>query len=1042
MKKIVYTLSIIVSLLFTGNVFATYTISTFDYNWCSATYPTAFVTGSFSITETSYSANNGNDGLTKNQTNKTLQISLPSGFEFNTSGSAASVTASGTEITINSFSFTSSTTFVVNLSTASTNVEYNTIFFKNFQVRATASGASGNMTRTGGNFKIDNSSANPTSLQPFGVFSSQTPFTYVKSAVAQPDLSNIKQYSIDNDILQIEVIGTGSCGVPLTQFTFSTNGNNGTGTDTTYNITTAKIYYTGSSSTFSTSTFFGSVSSPSGTFVITGSTTLANGNNFFWLTYDVPGDAYTDSHHDKLDATLISFVINGVTKTDMTTPSPVGYRTVIPAAFYYSRSTGNWSDATLWTTAYKGPACSCVPNGGGVVEIDSSHVVNMNTSRTVDGVIINQGGSLKGANASLVFTVNSSVTTYGNGFFSFPGDIAVAGNVTLNGTGSSAWQKNFSIGGDLSIASGASLVNSTSSSLDLIIGGNLTVYGSLQDAATNNIDLTGGFGYIDGTGSITNANSVIIKNGNKTVKSTANLYIGTGFSIQGNYILDNFGTVNITGNMDATAASAEWINETNSYLSYGGSAQMFVTYGILDALASFNTVNYSGLTSQGIIIPESAQYYNLILSGSGTKTQLSNLSIYGDLTTNAAYSHNGTAITFEGSVMQNVYGTVTPTLHDMIMLNSGAGLTLHEPVFVDDKLTLTTGIVYTTLTNILTVKLNATSTSGSANSFVSGPMKKVGNNAFVFPVGKSTYWARIGISAPQTTTSEFIAEYFANAYTNVTPVTAPLDHISHVEYWNLLRNVGSDSVKIQLYWESAARSGINSYSSSLVVAGWTGTAWVNRGQSAITASDPGNVTSNVDHVFGPVTFGSQSNKVNPLPIVLLSYTATYANGKVDIAWSTASETNNDYFSIERTSDLNNITVVGIVAGAGNSNTTLYYSYTDNDPGVGMVYYRIRQTDYDGKTSASPWMTVKIPLTSNITFITDNSSGNLTINFNNDNSGYDINIYDLAGNIVAKSSKSENGNNSVVVSLSGKSKGIYIVRVSSVANTVTKKIVLG
>lgn len=87
--------------------------------------------------------------------------------------------------------------------------------------------------------------------------------------------------------------GTGTCSSALTQFNLSTTGT--AGTDLTSNITTAKIYYTGSSSTFATTNLFGSLASPSGSFTVTGTQALANGDNYFWLTYDVPGDANTDN---------------------------------------------------------------------------------------------------------------------------------------------------------------------------------------------------------------------------------------------------------------------------------------------------------------------------------------------------------------------------------------------------------------------------------------------------------------------------------------------------------------------------------------------------------------------------------------------------------------------------------------------------------------------------------------------------------------------------------------------------------------------------
>lgn len=90
----------------------------------------------------------------------------------------------------------------------------------------------------------------------------------------------------------------------------------------------------------------------------------------------------------------------------------------------------------------------------------------------------------------------------------------------------------------------------------------------------------------------------------------------------------------------------------------------------------------------------------------------------------------------------------------------------------------------------------------------------------------------------------------------------------------------------------------------------------------------------------------------PLPVELLQFEAEPREQKVDLYWSTASETNNDYFTVERSSDGISFNAVGLVDGAGNSTALLHYSFTDNDPLQGISYYRLRQTDFNGQYSFS------------------------------------------------------------------------------------------
>src|SRR5690606_24650001 len=105
----------------------------------------------------------------------------------------------------------------------------------------------------------------------------------------------------------------------------------------------------------------------------------------------------------------------------------------------------------------------------------------------------------------------------------------------------------------------------------------------------------------------------------------------------------------------------------------------------------------------------------------------------------------------------------------------------------------------TTASNILALGNGATSSSGSASSFVSGPMSKSGNADFIFPVGKGTKWRRCGVSSI-TAASTFTAEYFTNPYASTTPVNAPLTNVSLVEYWQCDR-LGTGNANLSLYWE-------------------------------------------------------------------------------------------------------------------------------------------------------------------------------------------------------------------------------------------------
>ena len=111
--------------------------------------------------------------------------------------------------------------------------------------------------------------------------------------------------------------------------------------------------------------------------------------------------------------------------------------------------------------------------------------------------------------------------------------------------------------------------------------------------------------------------------------------------------------------------------------------------------------------------------------------------------------------------------------------------------------------------------------------------------------------------------------------------------------------------------------------------------------------NPGTRTITWDGLYSFSEFTSIGNGT-PLPISLLDFNVRPVLNQVEITWTTASETNNDFFTVERSQDGREFIPIGVVDGAGNSNTILNYKLMDADPYVGISYYRLKQTDFDGK----------------------------------------------------------------------------------------------
>lgn len=169
----------------------------------------------------------------------------------------------------------------------------------------------------------------------------------------------------------------------------------------------------------------------------------------------------------------------------------------------------------------------------------------------------------------------------------------------------------------------------------------------------------------------------------------------------------------------------------------------------------------------------------------------------------------------------------------------------------------------------------------------------------------------------------------------------------------------------------------------------------------------------------------------PLPIELLSFTATAINNKtVQLDWITATEINNDFFTIERSIDAEHWENVLNTDGAGNSSINLTYQEFDNEPYMGTSYYRLKQTDFNGSYSYSQIEPVNFDGIEiiNIYPIPANGSFNYIVNTNTD-VHINIFIYDNIGRLIDQNQTHiKSGYNSLTHNISKLSEGNYHIRI--------------
>jgi hypothetical protein len=208
-----------------------------------------------------------------------------------------------------------------------------------------------------------------------------------------------------------------------------------------------------------------------------------------------------------------------------------------------------------------------------------------------------------------------------------------------------------------------------------------------------------------------------------------------------------------------------------------------------------------------------------------------------------------------------------------------------------------------------------------------------------------------------------------------------------------------------------------------------------------TASFP--TTGGVYFTIGSINYGQ-----TPLPITLLNFEANICDDNVCLKWTTASETNNDYFTIHKTKNGSDFEFVASVNGAGNSSSLSNYSTEDNKCYNGVSYYRLQQTDYNGISSYSDLKMVDLKSNEDFVFdLFENPSNGSTIQISliaSEGQEVQVSIYDMLGKKIYSEMITVNGKTEKLHSLTLSEKlseGMYLVTAASQTNHYGKKLIV-
>jgi hypothetical protein len=332
-----------------------------------------------------------------------------------------------------------------------------------------------------------------------------------------------------------------------------------------------------------------------------------------------------------------------------------------------------------------------------------------------------------------------------------------------------------------------------------------------------------------------------------------------------------------------------------------------------------------------------------------------------------AFDDSGTTINMLGNSLQTIRSNGYK--FSILNINNLNGVEATDEL-TTNKLILLSGVVDVTAAGMIVESTLWSAIAGGSNSsFVYGVLRRhitSNTDTYTFPIGDgvlTTDYHKIDLINNNMTGVSYIIAGVAtmsggnNLELNTSEQTTLIVEMANKE-WALTPNVqpsgGDFGVNLYLANLSGALLLDNNFTivkrptGSITYGDWD--AFDATTDIPIADANGRTITSGYGQKTGFTSFsgfGVGGSGGGALPIELLSFGAELNGDDVDVNWSVASQVNNDYYSILRSVNGYDWTEIGTVRGAGTANEQIDYKFIDEDPCIGLSYYKLKQTDFDG-----------------------------------------------------------------------------------------------
>jgi hypothetical protein len=302
-------------------------------------------------------------------------------------------------------------------------------------------------------------------------------------------------------------------------------------------------------------------------------------------------------------------------------------------------------------------------------------------------------------------------------------------------------------------------------------------------------------------------------------------------------------------------------------------------------------------------------------------------------------------------------------------------------------------------------KINWTATSdATVRFFISGASCSTNT------ISTTTLWRMVSCPSPQGGTSTPTSSVLYLNDVNYTTVSLSSQY-GTISYWER-KDPGSST------WTNISNAGATSFNTGALLSG------TYKFRAAIVKC-------------GVTAYSSESSVqvINNLPIQLIEFKGVCDNGINKISWVTVSETNNDYFTLEKSNDGINWSILAKVNGIGNSVLLNTYTVIDSKP-FDVSYYKLSQTDFNGQSETFNTILIKCDvdiLTKNIIVYPNPTNSVIRLSLSNiTDNDLTVKIYDIENKLVKQiyCYIPETINNTVIIKINDLSSGIYFLNVST------------